>query len=199
MGRGPNYKVPRRRRREGKTNYYKRYKMVLSRKIRLVVRRTNKYVEAKLVKFDPKGDITLASAHSIELMKKYGWKGSGKSLPAAYLTGLLIGLRAREKGIEEAIVDLGLFRSIKGSRLYAIVKGALDAGLKVPVSEDVLPPEERIRGEHIASYAKKLKEEDPEKFRRFFSQLLARGLDPADLPSHFDFVKQRIMSAGEAA
>jgi large subunit ribosomal protein L18 len=193
MARGPRYKVPRRRRREGKTNYYKRYRMVLSGKLRLVVRRTNKYVEAKIVKFNPRGDEILVAAHSIELMKKYGWKGSGKSLPAAYLTGLLIGLRAKEKGIEEAIVDLGVYRSVKASRLYAVVKGALDAGLKIPVSEEVLPPEERIRGEHIASYAKKLKEENPEKYKRQFSELLKRGLNPEELTSHFEFVKNNIL------
>jgi large subunit ribosomal protein L18 len=193
MARGPRYKVPRRRRREGKTNYYKRYRMVLSGKLRLVVRRTNKYVEAKIVKFNPRGDETLVVAHSIELMKKYGWKGSGKSLPAAYLTGLLIGLRAKEKGIEEAIVDLGVYRSVKASRLYAVVKGALDAGLKIPVSEEVLPPEERIRGEHIASYANKLKEENPEKYKRQFSELLERGLSPEELTSHFEFVKNNIL------
>lgn len=193
MARGPRYKVPRRRRREGKTNYYKRYRMVLSGKLRLVVRKTNKYVEAKIVKFNPKGDETLVAAHSIELIKKYGWKGSGKSLPAAYLTGLLVGLRAKEKGIEEAIVDLGVYRSVRGSRLYAIVKGALDAGLKIPVSEDVLPPDERIRGEHIENYAKKLKAENPEKYRRLFSKLLEKGLDPEELTSHFEFVKKSIL------
>lgn len=198
MGRGPRYKVPRRRRREGKTNYYRRYRMVLSGKLRLVVRRTNKYVEAKIVKFNPRGDETIVAAHSIELIKRYGWKGGGKSLPASYLTGLLIGLRAKEKGIEEAVADLGVYRSVKGSRLFAVVKGALDAGLKIPVSEEMLPAEERIKGEHIASYAKKLKEESPEKYRRLFSDVIARGLEPENLPSHFEFIKSKILSGGEA-
>ena len=40
MGHGPRYRVPWRRRREGKTNYYKRFKMIKSRKIRLVARKT---------------------------------------------------------------------------------------------------------------------------------------------------------------
>lgn len=196
MARGPRYKVPRKRRREGKTNYYKRYRMVMSGKLRLVVRRTNKYVEAKIIKFNPKGDETLVAAHSIELMKKYGWKGSGKSLPAAYLTGLLIGIRAKEKGIEEAVVDLSVYRSVKGSRLYAIVKGALDAGLKVPVSSEVLPPDERIRGEHIAKYAEELKRDNPEKYKRLFSELLSKGLEPENIPSHFEFVKNKVLGGG---
>ncbi|MEM4452579.1 MAG: 50S ribosomal protein L18, partial [Thermosphaera sp.] len=39
MARGARYKVPRRRRREGKTNYYKRYVMILSKRPRFVVRK----------------------------------------------------------------------------------------------------------------------------------------------------------------
>lgn len=193
MGRGPKYKVPRRRRREGKTDYHRRYRMVVSGRLRLVVRRTNKYVEAKIVKFNPAGDETLVSSHSIELIKKFGWKGSGKSLPAAYLTGLLLGRRARARGIEEAVVDIGLFRSVRGNRLYATVRGAIDAGLNIPVSEEVLPPEDRIRGEHVAEYAKKIKTERPESFRRLFSSMLSRGLDPEGIVSHFYEIKNKIL------
>jgi large subunit ribosomal protein L18 len=49
MGHGPRYRVPWRRRREGKTNYYKRLKLIRSGKPRLVVRRTNKYIIAQIV------------------------------------------------------------------------------------------------------------------------------------------------------
>lgn len=72
MAKGPNYKVKFRRRREGKTNYYKRYVYVLSGKIRLVVRITNKYVIAQVVKIAPKGDVVIVAAHSIELVKNLG-------------------------------------------------------------------------------------------------------------------------------
>ncbi len=193
---GPRYKVPRRRRREGKTNYRKRYKMVLSGKTRLVVRKTLKYIDVKIIDFAPQGDIVRAAAHSAELVKKFGWRASTSSTPAAYLTGFLAGLRAKAKGIEEVIVDIGLHRPVRGARVFAAVKGALDAGLKIPVSEEVLPTEDRIRGEHIAEWAKTLAETDPEKFQRQFSRLLAQGFDPRDYPSHFEEVLEKIKASG---
>ncbi|MEM4369715.1 MAG: 50S ribosomal protein L18, partial [Desulfurococcaceae archaeon] len=146
MARGPKYKVPRRRRREGKTNYYKRYVMVMSGHPRFVVRKTNKYIWVQIIVAKPEGDHTIAAAHSRELVTKFSWKGGTSSTPAAYLTGLLAALRALQKGIEYAVPDIGLHRAIKGSIVFAAIKAANDAGLKVPVSEEVLPSEDRIRG-----------------------------------------------------
>jgi large subunit ribosomal protein L18 len=193
MAHGPRYKVPRRRRREGKTNYYKRYRMILSGKPRLVVRKTNKYIWVQVVIAKPKGDITIAAAHSRELVKRYGWLGSTKNVPAAYLTGLLAGLRALREGITYAVIDIGLHRPTRGARVFAALKGALDAGLEVPHSEEVLPSEDRIRGEHVASYAKMLESTNPELFKRRFSLYLQRGLNPKDLPQHFEEVKRKIL------
>jgi large subunit ribosomal protein L18 len=150
----PTYKMPFRRRREGKTNYTKRLKLLLSRKPRLVVRKSLKYITAQIIKFDEKGDITITSFTSKNL-KKLGWNFSCDTVPAAYLTGLMIGKKAREKNIEEAILDLGLYRSTKGSRIYAVVKGALDAGLKIPVDLEMLPSEDRIQGKHLSQFSEK--------------------------------------------
>ena len=36
-----------------------------------------------------------------------------------------------------------------GNRAYAALKGMVDAGMEIPHSEEVLPSEERINGEHI--------------------------------------------------
>jgi len=33
-----------------------------------------------------------------------------------------------------------------------VVKGVLDAGVEVPVNEEMLPPEERLYGDHISNY-----------------------------------------------
>ena len=167
----PTFKMPFRRRREGKTNYKRRLKLLLSKRPRLVVRKSLKYIRAQIVEFDKKGDKTLVSAFSREL-KKLGWKYACDNLPAAYLTGLLIGKRALEKGISEAILDMGLYPSTKGSRIYACVKGALDAGLKIPCSEEVLPSEERIKGMHIANYLEKFKDL-PEEFERIKEKILS--------------------------
>ncbi len=193
MAHGPRYKVPRRRRREGKTNYYKRYVMVLSGKPRFVVRKTNQYIWAQVIIAKPQGDVTVAAAHSRELVKRYGWLGGTKNTPAAYLTGLLAGLRALREGITYAVLDIGLHRPVRGARVFAALKGALDAGLEIPHSEEVLPDEYRIRGEHIAKYAEMLAQQNPELYERRFSLYLARGLRPEQLPQHFEEVKNKIL------
>jgi len=194
MARGPRYKVPFRRRREGKTNYRKRLRLILSGKPRLVARKTLNYIIAQIVEARVEGDHVLASAHSSEL-RKYGWLAACDNTPAAYLTGLLAGYRALKAGVKEAVLDIGLHRPVKGARIFAVLKGAVDAGLEVPHSEEILPSEDRIRGEHISEYAKKLKEEDPITYERFFSQYLKRGLPPEELPSHFEEVKEKIIKS----
>jgi len=194
MARGPKYKVPKRRRREGKTNYYKRYKYILSGKLRLVVRKTNKYIWAQIIKATPIGDVTIVAAHSKELVKRFGWKAGCKNTPAAYLVGFLIGLRAIRAGITEVIPDIGLHRAIKGAKIFAVIKGANDAGMKIPVSEEIIPSADRIRGETIAKYAEMLANKDPDRFSRQFSQLLSKGFDPRKLPEHFEEIKSKIMN-----
>ena len=192
MGHGPRYRVPWRRRREGKTNYYKRLKLIRSGKPRLVVRRTNKYVIVQVVEARVEGDRVIAAAHSRELVKRYGWLGGTSNTSAAYLTGLLAAARARRAGVAEAVLDIGLATPVPGSRVFAALKGALDAGLKVPHSPEILPPQERIRGEHIAGWASKLSSEEPERYEKLFSDYLRRGLKPEDLPGHFDEVLSKI-------
>jgi putative ABC transport system ATP-binding protein len=116
--------------------------------------------EPKLILADePTANLDSKTAVSIlDLMqkelKKIGWTFACDNLPAAYLTGLLIGKRSLDKKITDAVLDSGLHTSVKGSRVYAVVKGAKDAGLNVPVNEEILPSEERIKGEHIAASEK---------------------------------------------
>ncbi len=201
MARGPKYKVPRKRRREGKTNYYKRYRMIKSgKRIRAVVRKTNKYIIVQIIEFAPQGDITHVGVNS-KILFRLGWKGDPNNTPAAYLTGLIAGLKAKKLGITYAVPDIGLHRPVKGSRVFAAIKGLRDAGIEVPASEEVLPSEERIRGEHIAKYASMLYEKDPALFNLRFSNILARGLDPRDMSKHFEEVKRKIIATfgGEEA
>ncbi|MEM0224545.1 MAG: 50S ribosomal protein L18 [Desulfurococcaceae archaeon] len=193
MAKGSKYKVPRRRRREGKTNYYKRYVMVVSGHPRFVVRRTNKYLWVQVVTHKPEGDYTIASAHSRELVTKFSWKGGTANTSAAYLTGLLAALRALQKGVKYAVPDIGLHRPVKGSVVFAAIKAANDVGLKVPVSEEIVPSQDRISGRHIAEYARLLKEKNALEAR--FSKYLERGLDPEQLPKHFEEVKEAIFKA----
>ena len=147
------------RRREGKTDYKKRLKFIAANKPRLVVRKTLKNIIAQIIQFDPKGDKVLVAAHTNELIKKYQWKKSKRNTTAAYLLGLIIGKKAKEKNIKEAILDIGLNQSVKGSVLYAVLKGAVDNNLKVEHSKEILPNEERIQGKHLSKEIQKIFQE----------------------------------------
>jgi len=193
MAHSAKYRVPFRRRREGKTNYRLRLKLLLSRKPRLVARKSLNNMMAQLVAYDEKGDKVLVSAHSRELVKM-GYKGHCGNIPAAYLTGLLLGKKALKEGYNEAVLDIGLNAATKGAAVLAILKGAVDAGMDIPHSEDILPEEERINGSHVKEYAELLKEEDEEKYKRQFSKYLEKGLNPEDLPEHFEEIKEKVLS-----
>lgn len=149
MATGPRYSVKYRRRRNGKTNYGRRLALLKSKKHRLVIRRSNKYIACQIVEYDEKGDKTLAHASS-RALKKLGWKHSCLNLPAAYLTGLMISKEAKKLKIEEVVPDTGLYTLTKGNRIYAALKGAIDGGLKINVDPAVLPSPERLAGEHIS-------------------------------------------------
>ncbi len=136
------------RRRLQKTNYKKRLALLKSGVPRLVVRKSLDNIRVQIIGFEVSGDKTMASAFSAEL-GGFGWKSGLGNLPAAYLTGLLAGTRAKKAGVKKTVFDLGLQTSTKGSRIYAAVKGAIDAGLSVPHSKEILPSEERISGKHI--------------------------------------------------
>lgn len=152
MSTGPRYFIPFRRRRESRTDYYARGKLLLSEDPRMVVRRTNREVIIQLMVPEAEGDRTLVAAYSRDL-KAYGYTGSGSSTPAAYLTGILFGARCKKAGHPAAILDIGLRRASPGSRVFAALKGAVKAGLAVPHGKEVLPDDARVRGEHIAAYA----------------------------------------------
>jgi large subunit ribosomal protein L18 len=190
MAKDSRYCVQLRRRKEGKTDYKARKALVISGKPRLVVRNTLKNVIAQIIVAKPHGDEVLVSAHSREL-KKYEWKAHAGNLSSAYLTGLLCGLKAKAQGMKEAILDIGLHSPSKGARVFAVLKGVLDAGIHVPHSEEKLPNEKRIEGEHIAQYAKSLTS-NPEEYESKFSKYLEQKLPPEDLPKHFAKVKKKV-------
>lgn len=194
MAKNSRYCVPFRRRREGKTDYKKRKALVLSGKPRLVTRSTLNNVIAQMIVAKPHGDEVLVSAHSRELTKKYGWKAPRGNLSTAYLTGLLCGLKAEAQGIKEAILDIGLHSPSKGARVFAVLKGMLDAGINVPHSKEKLPDEKRIEGEHIADYAERLAS-NPEEYQSKFAKCLEQKLPPENLPKHFAEVKANIIAA----
>ena len=188
MAHGSRYKLAFKRRREGKTDYRARLNLIGLDKSRLVVRITNQHTIAQIINVKLNGDETVVSAHSNEI-KNMGWLGNGKNTSAAYLTGFLLGKKALKAGITAAVLDIGLKSSTRGARIFAALKGAVDAGLNVPHGDVILPAKERIRGEHVAAYAESLSDEEVEKR---FSQYIKNGLSPKDLPDHFDSIKQKI-------
>jgi large subunit ribosomal protein L18 len=148
MATGPRYRVQFRRRREGKTDYRYRLKSLKSRLPRAVVRKSLKNTIVQFIEYDSKGDKILATASTLEL-KKLGWAASTSTTPAAYLVGLLAGKRAMKKEISEAVFDAGLQKPTKGSKMFASLKGMLDAGIVIPHGDSILPSEGRLKGEHL--------------------------------------------------
>jgi large subunit ribosomal protein L18 len=170
------------RRLDKKTDYAKRLKMVKSGIPRATVRKSLANITVQLIKFEESGDKVLASASSKQL-GAYGWKAPSGNLPAAYLTGLLAGLNAKKANVTEAVLDAGLKKSTKGSRIYAALKGLLDAGIKIAHDPAILPDEKRISGAHIAAYA-----------TAGGSGFSKYGVTPAELPKHFAEVKAKMVS-----
>ncbi len=159
-------KTTKRRRREGKTNYLKRLKLLKSKKPRVVVRKTNKYIISQYTTSTHAQDKVELSISSKKLLE-YGWpeeaKGSLKSISASYLSGFLMGKKIKAKGLKEPIIDLGLNRSVHGSRLYAFVNGIQDAGLKINSSKDIFPSNERINSSKKKVDINKIKSKIEEK------------------------------------
>jgi large subunit ribosomal protein L18 len=181
--------------RSDKTNYRKRAALLIGRHSFVTVKVSDQNVAAQVLKPTPTGDIVIASAHSRELAKQ-DWKGAFNNLPACYLTGLLMGKKTLEKGVKNAVLYIG--KDHFTSRVAACLKGIVDSGVTMPVSEESLPPEERITGRHIAKYASTLKE-DQEEYNSRFSAILKNGLKPEDYPTHFEEVRSKISGNGKAA
>jgi large subunit ribosomal protein L18 len=106
------------------------------------------YIRVQFATFDMGGDLIVASAFSKEL-ESLGWKHSKKNAPAAYLIGYLAGKRAAKAGVDKAVLDIGLHDPTKDSKVFATLKGMVDAGIDIPHSEDVLPDDDRIRGKNL--------------------------------------------------
>lgn len=180
--------------REDKTNYRKRAAILIGRHSFVTVKVSDQNVLAQVLKPTPTGDIVIASSHSRELAKQ-GWKGTLNNLPACYLTGMLLAKKALSKGVENAVLYIG--KDHFTSRVAACMKGMVDGGISMPVSEESLPQQERITGQHIADYAGILKE-NQEEYNSRFSAILKNGLSPEDYPSHFQEIRSKL-AAGKPA
>jgi large subunit ribosomal protein L5e len=121
------FQVKYRRRREGKTDYRQRHKLITqdknkykSPKYRLVVRFSNRYVLCQIVYAEIVGDKVLCSAHSKEL-SKYNLRVGLKNYAAAYCTGLLLARRLlRQLGLDEAYEGV---EEVTGEKIVTKVDG----------------------------------------------------------------------------
>lgn len=138
------FQVKYRRRREGKTDYYARKRLVTQAKnkynapkYRLVVRITNKDIICQIVYARLQGDFVLVAARSAEL-PRYGIKHGLTNWTAAYATGLLVARRALQKlgldekyeGVAEPDGTLSLTEKVDGDDEPRPFKCFLDVGLR---------------------------------------------------------------------
>jgi len=145
-------KIGKRRRREAKTDYAKRIRLLKSNSPRLVFRKTNKYLIAQYtISKEAKDEIKLGG-NSKELLK-FGWPkeflGSLKSISAAYLLGVLMSKKIKEKKLEKPIVDFGMIKMIHKTKTYAFLKGLKDSGLDINCDDKFCPDDNRLKGEHM--------------------------------------------------
>jgi len=145
-------KTLKRRRKEHRTDYGKRIKLLKGGKPRIVFRRTNKYIIAQYVEsHEAKDKITFGI--SSKYLLKFGWpeknKGSLKSIPAVYLTGYLFGKQIKNKKLKTPVVDFGMLRTEHKTKPHAFLKGLVDAGIEIKTQEKTYPEENRIMGESL--------------------------------------------------
>jgi len=144
-------KTLKRRKKECKTDYLKRLKLLKSEKPRLVFRKTNRYIIAQYAESEAAQDKVVFGFTSKNLLER-GWKGefagSLKSIPASYLTGYLCGKKIKKENLEKPIVDLGMQRVIRKSAVFAFLKGLIDAEIEIPCNEENFPDEETLEGKN---------------------------------------------------
>jgi large subunit ribosomal protein L18 len=196
MARGASYRVQFRRRREGKTDYQAREALIISKLPRVVARCSLKHMNVQVVDATPTGDRVIASANSQEL-KNYGWQAPCGNLPSAYLTGLLCGVRAIAKNVKKVVADIGLHQPTKGARVFASLKGVIDAGVEVPHSVEKLPDDKRLKGQHIADYARNLVTSNAELYEKTFSEYLRNKLSPEKITELLEAAKEKIASSSK--
>jgi large subunit ribosomal protein L18 len=178
-----------RRKREGRTNYKNRLNLLVSRKNRVVVRKSLSGIQIQVVEYLPDGDHVLLSVHSRDL-KKYGLTRTNGNKSIAYLTGLLCGVKAKKAKITSGILDLGLQRAHPKGKLFAAAKGMVDAGFEIPIDEKALPSDEDVSGKLVESYATTLGEDA----KKLFSGYEKDGVKVTTISKVYEDIKSKILA-----
>jgi len=216
------FQVKFKRRREGRTDYYARKRLIVqdknkynTPKYRMIVRVTNRDIITQIAYARIEGDVVICAAYSHEL-PRFGIKVGLTNYAAAYCTGLLLARRLLKKlgiygiyegqkevdgdyyGVEEAqgqpkpfhaVLDVGLYRTTTGARIFGALKGAADGGLDIPHSEKRFPGwdteskelnaevhRKHIMGLHVSEYMQTLLDDDEGAFKRQFSRFIKEGV-----------------------
>jgi len=93
-----------------------------------------------------------------------------------------------------AYLDIGVARTSTGAKIFGAMKGAVDGGVAIPHGEKRFPgadPEtgdldaevhrNYIFGQHVVEFMEYLQEEDPDEYKRQFSQYIKAGIKADDL------------------
>ena len=157
-------RVPKKRRRQNITDYKARLILLKSEAIRIVIRRTNRYIIIQAVESKNAQDKIIFGLTSKSLLEE-GWNekmtGNLKSIPACYLAGILFAKKIDAN--KRYIVDLGMARNIQGSRIFATVKGLIDGGLKLNADAKAFPSKESLEGENTKEETKEIVKKIKEK------------------------------------
>ena len=157
----------RRRRKECKTDYKSRMALLKSGMPRIVVRKSNKYIILQAIESHQAQDKVVVTTNSRDLLKQgldEKYSGSLKSIPAAYITGLLMAKKLDSK--KEYIIDWGMAIEKKQGKICAAIKGLIDGGANVRASQEIFPSEERLNGEHLEKQTKEALNKLKEKIRK---------------------------------
>ena len=145
-------RTQKKRRKQCKTDYGKRLKLLKSESPRLVFRKTNKYFIVQYVLSEEAQD-KVSFGFNSKLLLKYGWpeefKGSLKSIPAAYLMGYFAGKKILKDKLTQPIVDIGMIRNLHKTKFYGFLKGLIDSGIKINCKKEAFPEEDRIKGKSL--------------------------------------------------
>jgi len=186
------FQVKFRRRRECKTDYEARRALIFqdktkynSPKYRLVVRLSNRDVNAQIVYATLTSDVVMTAAYSHQL-STYGAtvynKAGQKNYAASYATGLLVARRILNKlGLDkqyegqvkpdgadflvkadgaqrrpfQVLLDIGLHYTTTGARVFGVLKGAVDGGLDIPHKNKRFPGYDSVKKTFDAAVLRK--------------------------------------------
>ncbi|KAF1889853.1 hypothetical protein Lal_00025182 [Lupinus albus] len=212
------YQVKFKRRRDGKTDYRARIRLINQDKNKYNTPKyrfvTNKDIIAQITSASIAGDNVLAAAYAHEL-PHFGLEVGLTNYAAAYCTGLLLARRVLktleldeeyEGNVEatgedysvepaetrrpfRALLDVGLIRTTTGNRVFGALKGALDGGLDIPHSDKRFAGFDKEKKELDPET---LIEDEPEKYQTHFSEYIKRGIESDGLEALYKKVHAAI-------